>query len=67
MFEFVLLQGLAILIPVALVGSALSLGLRLVRAVERRGAEPGEMQALRERVARLEQDVERALRGGPPR
>ncbi|HEV7991914.1 MAG TPA: hypothetical protein VGP25_08820 [Gemmatimonadaceae bacterium] len=39
-------------------GTVLYLGLRFVRAAERRGASPAELEELRARVARLEEDLE---------
>jgi hypothetical protein len=58
--EFLLVQLLFWLVPLLLGGSVIYLGVRFVRAFERRGADRGELAALRERVARLEEELGRA-------
>lgn len=57
---FLLVQLLFWLVPLLLGGAVLYLGLRFVRAFERRGTYRGELAALQERVARLEEDLGRA-------
>ncbi|MDF1503633.1 hypothetical protein [Roseisolibacter sp. H3M3-2] len=56
---FLLLQLLFWLVPLLLGGSAIYLGVRFVRAFERRGTAQGEVQALRDRVAALEEELTR--------
>ncbi len=58
---FVLVQILVLLVPILVVGGALRLLLRYVRAVERRGVDQGDgPAALRERLQRLEEECGRA-------
>ncbi len=58
---FILVQLLFWLVPLLLGGAAIYLGVRFVRAFERRGANRGELTALQERVARLEEELGRAM------